>query len=788
MVRLLIGSTTLLISTAAYYSYQTVRNLTLESLKKNAFLEVQQGGKEIDSWLALLKSQVETLANVPATRSMDWSQAKPYLTTEVVRIDGLSSLAIATATGESNSTDNQTTNVKDKRFFQQAIAGKTTVSDPFISPGLEVPAIAVATPIRQGFDVKSLPIGQINSTVRVDRLTYVVDGLQYGDKSYAFALNSKGAAIVHPDPAWMPTKDKPAPNLLKSSNPALATIAHQMVRKQTGIELIEIDGTWKYVAYLPLQQADWSVALVIPRGNIEAQLRLLDLMALVVVGLAITMIVLLWQVQAFEQTQLKKSKAAADAANQAKSEFLANMSHELRTPLNGILGYAQVLGRSQAWGDKERKGIEVIHQCGAHLLTLINDILDLSKIEARKLELRPHPIHFPAFLQSIVEIIRIRAEQKHIRFIYLPATNLPESIEVDEKRLRQILVNLLGNAVKFTDKGTVTFKVDLLHQTQELTNTPKNQTVTIRFQVKDTGVGIKSDLLETIFMPFEQVGETKRQAEGTGLGLAISHRIAHLLGSHIQVDSQLGVGSTFAFNVEVPVVRDWSHMVTTIAGKQIARYQGSPKTVLVVDDKWENRSVLVHLLEPLGFTVIEAEDGKDGFAKTLQHQPDLVITDILMPVADGYELLRQIRQSEALKATRVIVSSASVSEMDQQQSFDAGADDFLAKPVQVEDLFHLLEKHLPIVWLYEETDKVHEVTPTSSNLLTTDFINVVPPVETLKELLELSQQGRLKKLTELAYQLEQQDKRYGLFTQKILQLAQAFQVEQIENLINQYLN
>ncbi len=228
----------------------------------------------------------------------------------------------------------------------------------------------------------------------------------------------------------------------------------------------------------------------------------------------------------------------ADAANQAKSEFLANMSHELRTPLNGILGYTQILNRSISLSAKEKHGVNVIHQCGAHLLTLIDDILDIAKIEARKLELTPQEIHLSSFLQSIVDICRVRADRKGIELIFQLDPNLPINIVADEKRLRQVLINLLGNAIKFTDRGAVTFVVNVI----EVAMLP-----TLRFQIIDTGLGIAIDRIDRIFQAFEQVGD--RQSEGTGLGLTISQKIMELMGSKIQVESQEDIGSKFWFDL-----------------------------------------------------------------------------------------------------------------------------------------------------------------------------------------------------------------------------------------------
>jgi signal transduction histidine kinase/CheY-like chemotaxis protein len=496
---------------------------------------------------------------------------------------------------------------------------------------------------------------------------------------------------------------------------------------------------------------------------------------------------------------LKQSKEVAEVANRAKSEFLANMSHELRTPLNGILGYAQILSRSQEWGEKERKGIDIIYQCGSHLLTLINDVLDISKIEARRLELDPHTVYLPALLQGIAEIVSIRAKQKEIEFVYLPDANLPEGIKVDEKRLRQVLINLLGNAVKFTDRGKVTFRVNAIDNSplvidqslEQTVNGNEQGTTKIRFEVQDTGIGISSDVLEKIFQPFEQVSNQKRNSEGTGLGLTISQTITQLMGSQIQVQSQVGVGSTFFFEIELPIATEWQQLATNASGEQLMGYQGERQTILIVDDKWENRSVIVNLLEPLGFTVIEATDGQDALEKALQDQPNLIITDILMPVMDGYQFLQEIRNSEILKTLPIIVSSASVSSMDQQQSLDAGGDDFLTKPVQADDLFQMLREHLQLTWIYQSKGSKHEPvisTSQSPSHPTPAIPFVIPSSQDLEQLLQLAQQGRLKKMTDIAKALEQQNPQYAPLVQHLLELSKGFQVAKLEALIQQLLD
>ena len=477
--------------------------------------------------------------------------------------------------------------------------------------------------------------------------------------------------------------------------------------------------------------------------------------------------------------QLEQAKEAADAANQAKSEFLANMSHELRTPLNGILGYTQILSRMPLT-QQQQKGIGIIHQCGSHLLTLINDVLDLAKIEARKLELYPTPCYLPALLQGVVEVSRLKAEQKSLDFLYQAPENLPTGIITDEKRLRQVLLNLLGNAIKFTDRGRVTFNVQAAQAGHSHQSAP-SPTVQLHFQIADTGSGMSPDQLEAIFLPFEQVGTPKRQKEGTGLGLAISQNIVKMMGSSIEVSSQLGAGSVFEFEIECPLATDWVQANALTNLGQIVGYSGSRRQILVVDDRWENRSVLVNLLDPLGFKVLEANNGEEALEKAHQVHPHLIVTDLKMPVMDGWEMLSQLRQSEALKDTIVIVSSASVFEADRQKSFAAGSDDFLPKPVQAEELYRLLAQHLQLQWLYTEPD----LTSAEGSEETTATEMTIPTDAELTVLLEQAMHGQIKAIQQELENLAHKDERYRPFVEQLKPLVGSFKLKQVRQYLTE---
>jgi PAS domain S-box-containing protein len=470
-----------------------------------------------------------------------------------------------------------------------------------------------------------------------------------------------------------------------------------------------------------------------------------------------------------KETEIVQAQAreAAEAASRAKSEFLANMSHELRTPLNGIMGYAQILQRSKLLNEEERSRINVIYQCGSHLLTLINDILDLAKIEAQKVELMPTDFHFPAFLQGVAEMCRIRAEIKGIHFHFPSSPELPIGICADEKRLRQVLINLLSNAIKFTDEGSVTFTVSFAAEGK------------IRFEVRDTGTGIAQDQLQAIFQPFEQVGDRRRQTEGTGLGLAISQRIVELMGSTIQVQSEMNVGSIFWFDANISQADEWVKTSQIDDRGQIMGIKDRQPKIVVIDDKWANRSVLSNLLSPIGFEVSEANDGQEGWEKILEVQPDLIVTDLLMPEVDGFELIKRVRESENFKDLIIIVSSASVFETDQYRSLEAGANAFIAKPVQATELLQNLQQYLELEWVYEANEAPLAIGSDTNELIS-------PPATSMEILYELAMKGNFREIVNQAVLLEQIDPKYIPFTKRLHQMAKDFQDEEILRFIQSY--
>lgn len=479
-------------------------------------------------------------------------------------------------------------------------------------------------------------------------------------------------------------------------------------------------------------------------------------------------------------TQLIAARDAADAASRAKSDFLASMSHELRTPLNGILGYAQLIERAPELDARTREGVRIIRRSGEHLLALINDVLDLSKIEAGKLDLLPGEVHLPSFIDSVAELCRVRAEQKGIAF----ATSYSGpslGVRADEKRLTQVLLNLLGNAIKFTSRGEVRLDVIVEEGGAAAPGSPPLRTV--RFRVADTGPGIAPQHLTQIFDRFEQVGDRTSRLEGTGLGLAITKKIVEHWGGSIEVESELGRGSVFTVTLRLEETASAAAAHERFAWENIAGYEGARRAILVADDNAENRALLRDVLVPLGFTLLEAERGDEALSVAAQRRPDLILMDQSMPGVDGVEATQRLRQTPELRDIVVIGSSASVSDESRRRAVEAGFDDFLPKPVKLGALLEKIEHHLGLEWSRRGAGALPPglagAAPGKAERRSAER----PSAEQVAPLVELLKRGRIEELLEEARRLGEAERRLQPWLEQVRALAGAYKLRELRQLL-----
>ncbi|MCK6376765.1 MAG: ATP-binding protein, partial [Zoogloea sp.] len=463
--------------------------------------------------------------------------------------------------------------------------------------------------------------------------------------------------------------------------------------------------------------------------------------------------------------QLQRAKQAAELANQAKSRYITAISHELRTPLNSILGYAQILDGDDAIPPHRRQAINVIRRSGDHLLSVIEGTLDIARIEGGKLALDVKPIDFKDFLQQIVGMFEVQARNKGLSFRFEPIGEIPPVVRADGKRVRQILINLLGNAVKFTAKGSICLR--LTYRMEMAT-----------FEVEDTGPGISQAEIERIFDPFSR-GTSAQGAGGAGLGLTISRMFADVMGGELTVKSEQGKGSTFRVRLFLPQVRG------EVAARELPRnrvgYRGERRRILVVDNERVDREFLITLLEPLGFSLAQAANGQECLRVLPRFKPDLVFMDLAMPGMDGWEVVRRIRAGEGgaeMAAVPVAIISANAYERglhSDDNDLGIGSNDFFLKPVQVAELLDWTGRRLGLEWL--ETQQPEAPPPLPADM-------AYPPADVIAGLAEQVEMGYVKGILRRLDEIEALDAAYAPFVAELRELTRNFRLDAIPPLLD----
>jgi PAS domain S-box-containing protein len=480
------------------------------------------------------------------------------------------------------------------------------------------------------------------------------------------------------------------------------------------------------------------------------------------------------------EAALKQAKLAAEAANLAKSQFLANMSHELRTPLNIILGFTQLLARDRLLTEQQQDHLGTITRSGEHLLELINDVLEMSKIEAGRASLNETSFDLYRQLNTLNDMWQPKALEKGLQLSLELQADVPQFISTDESKLRQVLMNLLSNALKFTESGRVIVRVGVEREDRNAEVDEDRSLVRLVFAVEDTGAGIAPDELKILFNAFSQTETGRKSQQGTGLGLAISREFVRLMGGDLTLETQVGQGTTFRFHIPLVIAAAVERFPQQSHPRVIGLATDQPSyRLLVVEDHRENRQLLVKLLEPIGFEVRQAENGREAIALWESFAPHLIWMDLRMPVMDGYEAIKQIRSQLKERKTVIIALTANAFEEERKIALSIGCDDFVRKPFREEEIFEKMAHYLGVRYRYEPI-----ILPAPSDAMLSDAATTLSllekmPAEWREQLHQAATQVDAEQIAQLIHQIPSE---YATLAHPITDLVNHYRFDRIVEL------
>ena len=716
--------------------------------KENLTIKTKTLAESVSRWEESNILALGTLTEQPDIISMDPEQQKPVLDTIANNYEHIylahtvdkNGWIIARSDGKKPGGYRA-----DRTWFKSPMAGANLTRQLLISRTIEQPALCLSAPIKKD-QLNILGVTAICSDLKA--LTQQVGQLKFGETGYAFIVDESGAVLAHPNPKYLSgSKLKyvsyyPPVKYFLSNNrnndifnffDEVDWISYQVrlnngwgvIVVQEKAEFFKSEQEFKNLAFFIAGVAVLTVSFVtsilanhliapitnltnaasaIASGKFERNINInrqdeLGVLANAFNQMKANLKSLFASLEhRIEQrtSQLKQAKDAAEkssaialAANQSKDRFIANISHELLTPLNSIIGYNRLVQQDKNINLTYSKYLKIVEKSSVHLLSLISDLLDISQSQLNQITLHPTDLELETFLNEVIDMMSMRAKEKNIELKH-EYQDLPQWIQIDEKRLRQILINLLNNAIKFTDMGKVTLKVTVLPSIKKNHDSPPQEK--LRFSIIDTGVGMTREDLKKIFKPFEQAGDIKSRNAGVGLGLSVVSELVKLMGGQLRVKSQFGRGSIFWLDIVVPVLSKPSQFKPKILTSTITINKETKPRILVVDDKEANRGLLREILEPKGFEIFTAENGEEMFKIAETIKPNIILLDLFMPVKTGFTTAKELRQHPKLKHIPIIVVTASLITKEMSTYLDCEA--VLYKPIDEHKLLTVLNQYL----------------------------------------------------------------------------------------------
>jgi signal transduction histidine kinase/DNA-binding NarL/FixJ family response regulator len=694
---ILLGSFLILAVACSFLFAHLRANLQDEQIVLN--MDKTQGvAMQIQMWLEKRKTEISTLANTPVIRTMDWKRSGLFLKNKHQTMPWFYIFAHINPDGSYYNSKvgfAKGKNLSDRAHVKAALEGTVYASDPVNSRTLNSDIVAVTSPIYKNDEKGAEIIGVFGGMIDTKTIAQGVAQFTNGPGSYAFVTNSTGVAIAHPDSERTGNINTKKNSLRDDKDPGLQAVAKAMLTGKVGHIETEIEGREIYASYTPILGAKWYLATVTEKDFMTSKIRYFDYAGISLFIALFFIFLMIFRFRQSEGRNIARQQELSEEKNRAKDVFLANMSHELRTPLNGIIGYGQLIGKSDSAKNDGpvMEGVGVILSSAEHLLSLINRILDLTKIESGRIDLDLRPVILRRLFTELGLIFDIEKAKYEADFQCEISAELPDVVLLDTEKVKQIVTNVVINAFKYGNKSEVQIRVSKVDKAGK---------PTLMIDVSDKGKGMTPKQVEQALVPFQQLQTT---SSGVGLGLSIVDKLVSNMGGSILIDSAPGRGTKVSVMLPLEASETDEVLSLTKAVRiPVGFAEKGPLRILVVDDNLGNLNFMKDLLSPIGFEVSQTMHVTDALSAYQEQDIDLIVTDLVMPERNGTELIDIIRNGKNNPDTPIIVNSASAFTEDRQKSLSVGANVFISKPINIEEILNHISSLLNISYVYPEDD------------------------------------------------------------------------------------